>query len=82
MFWWTDVLKIYDRKILTSEYGEKVNVSVTVHITNMLPCTKRKGTHSPGQVIWNKMQQSSKTGQEKKSLVSVFACFLTAFGKL
>ena len=38
--------------------------------------------YNPGQNIWNKMQQSSKTGQEKKSLVSIFACFLTAIGKV
>ena len=29
----SDVLKTYDRKILPSEYGEKVTVSTTVHIT-------------------------------------------------
>ena len=37
---------------------------------------------NPGQNIWNKMEGSSKTGQEKKSLASVFACFLTAIGKV
>ena len=37
---------------------------------------------NPEQNIWNKMEWSSKTGQEKKSLVSVFACFLTAIGKV
>ena len=35
-------------------------------------------TYSPRQNIWNKMEKSSKTGQEKKSLLSGFACFLTA----
>ena len=38
--------------------------------------------YGPGQNIWNKMEQPVKTGQEKKSLVSVFACFLTAIGKV
>ena len=28
------------------------------------------------------MDKSSKTGQEKESLVSIFACFLTAIGKV
>ena len=35
-------------------------------------------TYNPGQNIWNKIEKSSKTGQEKKSLISNFACFLTA----
>ena len=30
------------------------------------------------QNIWNKLKKSSKTGQDKKSLISTFACFLTA----
>ena len=38
--------------------------------------------YNPGQNIWNKMEWSSKTGQEKNSLVSAFACFLTAIGKV
>ena len=32
--------------------------------------------------IWRKMEQSSKTGQEQKSVISVFACFLTAIIKV
>ena len=35
-----------------------------------------------GQNIWNKMEKSSKTGQEKKSMVSILTCFLTAFAKV
>ena len=35
-----------------------------------------------GQNIWNKMEKSSKSGQEKKSLVSVLTCFLTAIAKI
>ena len=34
----------------------------------LLPC-------NPGQNIWNKLEKSSKTGMEKKSLVSISACF-------
>ena len=33
------------------------------------------------QNIWNKMEEFSKTGKEKKSLVSFFAYFLIAIGK-
>ena len=35
-------------------------------------------TYNPMQNIWNKLEKSSKTGQDKKSLISTFACFLTA----
>ena len=34
------------------------------------------------QNIWNKLEKSSKTGQGKKSLMSTFACFLTATAKV
>ena len=30
---------------------------------------------SPEQNIWNKIEKSRKTGQGKKSLISIFACF-------
>ena len=30
-----------------------------------------------GQSIWKKVKKSSKTGQEKKSFTSTFACFFT-----
>ena len=32
-------------------------------------------SYNPRQNIWNKMKKSNKTGQEKKSLVSILACF-------
>ena len=38
--------------------------------------------YNPGQNIWNKIEKSSKTGQDKKSLISTFACFLTATAKV
>ena len=34
------------------------------------------------QNIWNKIEKSSKTGQERKSLTSTFACFLAAIAKV
>ena len=34
------------------------------------------------QNIWNKLEKSSKTGPDKKSLISTFACFLTANAKV
>ena len=35
-----------------------------------------------GQCIWAKIEKSNKTGQDKKSLISIFACFLTAITKV
>ena len=40
--------------------------------------TRVSRIYNPGQNIWNKLEKSGKTGQEKKSLISTFACFLTA----
>ena len=37
---------------------------------------------NPGQNIWNKIEKSSKIGQEKKSLISTFEGFLTAIAKV
>ena len=38
--------------------------------------------YNPGQNIWNKIGKSSKTIKDKKSLISTFACFLTAIAKV
>ena len=35
-----------------------------------------------GQNIWNKFEKSSKIEQKKQSLISAFACFLTAITKV
>ena len=40
------------------------------------------GTYNPGQSIWNKIEKSSKTGRDKKGLVSTFACLLIAAAKV
>ena len=37
---------------------------------------------NPGQGTWSRIEKSSKTGQEKKGLISTFACFLTAIAKV
>ena len=39
-------------------------------------------TYNPGQNIRNKIEKSSKTGQDKKSLISTFVWFLTAIAKI
>ena len=40
------------------------------------------GTKYLEQNTWNKIEKSSKTGKERKSLISTFACFLTAIAKV
>ena len=35
-----------------------------------------------GQNIWNKLEKYSKPGQDKKSLMPTFACFLTIIAKV
>ena len=37
--------------------------------------------YNPGQNIWNKIDESSKTGQDKKRLISTFSHFLNAIAK-
>ena len=39
------------------------------------------GIYSPGQGIWGNIEKSSEAGQERKSLITTFACFLTAIAK-
>ena len=38
--------------------------------------------YNPGQNICNKIERFSKTGQDKKSLISAFACFSSATAKV
>ena len=38
--------------------------------------------HHPGQNIWDKIEKSSKIGQDKKSLISALAYFATAIAKV
>ena len=37
---------------------------------------------SPGQNIWNKIEKSSESRQDKKRLISAFACLFTAIAKV
>ena len=43
--------------------------------------TVSPGSCNPEQDIWNIIDKSRKTGQDKKSLISICACFLTAIAK-
>ena len=40
------------------------------------------GAKNPGQNIWNKVEKSSKIGQDYKNLVSDFAVFMNAIVKI
>ena len=37
---------------------------------------------NPGQNIWKKVEKCSKTGQDKKSLISTFMCLLNVIAKV
>ena len=38
--------------------------------------------YKPKKNIWNKTKESSKTGQDKKSLISTFPFYVTVFAKI
>ena len=48
----------------------------------MYNCNFEAVNYNPGQNIWYKVQKSSKAGQDFKSLLSNFACLLTAIVKV
>ena len=37
---------------------------------------------NPGENVWNKIEKCCKTVQDKKYLISTFACFLIAIAKV
>ena len=41
-----------------------------------------RNTYNPGQNIWHKVKKSSRTGRDSRTLLSNFACFLTAIVKV
>ena len=38
---------------------------------------KKLYIYNSGQNIWNRLEKSSKNGQDKRTLISAFTCFLT-----
>ena len=76
--------------IWNMEYGIR-NMSVLIpcqqppfsDITQNFWITKTASPRScnPAQKIWNKIEKSRKTGQNKKNLISICTCFLTAIVK-
>ena len=59
-----------------------INKEIIVHLFFAEKRNPFAITCNPGQNVWNKIEKSSKTGQDKKSLISTFACFLTATAKV
>ena len=49
---------------------------------NKICSCRSSNAYNPMQNIWNKLEKSSKIGQDKKSLISTFGCFLTATAKV
>ena len=41
-----------------------------------------KSIYNPRKNVWNKIEKSSKIGQDKKSWISPFRCFLTGTAKI
>ena len=62
----------------TKPHATSTNIKQT--ITSSGIC--RENIYNLGQNIWNKIEKSSETGQEKKSLISTLASFLTAVAKV
>ena len=54
----------------------KTNGKLTVKVV------KKVLIYNPMQNIWNKLEKFRKTGQDKKSLISTFPCFLNATAKV
>ena len=66
-----------------SKYNETKLQTTCFHL--ILSFSKKQQevwNYNPGQNIWNKIEKSSKTGQDKKSLISTFAYFSTATAKV
>ena len=50
---------------------------VSVKVVGIWSCI-----YNLGQSIWNRIENSSKTGHDVKSLISAFECFFTAIAKV
>ena len=77
----SDVLDVQANDKLDRQ-NSKINYGNMKYVKIELIFQGHPAPHNPGQNIWNKIKKSSKTGQDKKSLISTFACFLTATAKV
>ena len=71
---WTYKTWKFNSIFLTYKHNvfERLYPKFSKSLLNWKKC--ESSTYNLGQNIWNKIELPSKTGQEKKSLVSVFAC--------
>ena len=67
---------VQKKKLIDTQGESNINT-----IAEELVSSENIASYNPMQDIWNKLEKSSKTGQDKKSLISTFACFLTATAK-
>ena len=70
---------VFTFSVLDQKYSFWAYLAQIIKTVNL--CMKF-GTYNPVQNIWNKIDKSTKIGQDKKSLVSTFTCFLTAIAKV
>ena len=77
-----DVLKACYKSSIEASIQKAKQVNSRINFTKKGKQPSSIPTYNPGQNIWHKIEKSSKTGQEKKSLTSNFACFLTAIAKV
>ena len=96
--WICKILFTWNRQIWTFNATDLLNILLkdsrnAFKIATMLKneCLKKTGpsydqkfvfSDNPGQNIWNKIEKSSKPGQDNKSLISTFAWFLAATAKV
>ena len=67
--------------LLNNETFNKCYSRLTFY-KDMYSTTTHLSDCSPGRGIWGGLGRSSKSGQGMKSLISTFACFLTAITKV
>ena len=74
------ISKIRNSSSVVNQGSRYIRLRFSIIIMPLKPFLK--GTYNPGQNIWNDIEKSIKTGQDKESLISTFACFSSAIVKV
>ena len=72
----------FERELIQRLHGIRFSEDVVAIIVWQYNSAQGGYDYSPGQNMRSKIEKSSKTGQDKKSLISLCACFLTAIAKV
>ena len=72
------ILKKNKKRVQKKELIDTQGEGNTNTAAEELVSSESIASYNPMQNTWNKPGKSSKTGQDKKSMISTFACFLTA----